>query len=181
MLRDFIWIAVTLCLLRPSELSAQDIGARIVYRAQQEIGVRELTGHNDGRQVALFLKSVNLSIGNPWCAAFIAYVLDQLHLEHPKSGYCPNWFVSNVVYRRGPPGSPLTNVNAGDVFGIYFESKHRIAHVGIIEQVTKGYIITIEGNTNEAGSREGDGVYRKKRLPRQIYAVSRWNGGTGWK
>lgn len=36
------------------------------------------------------------------------------------------------------------------------------------------FTITVEGNTNEAGSREGDGVYRKRRLKNQIYKISRW-------
>ena len=37
-----------------------------------------------------------------------------------------------------------------------------------------GFYITVEGNTSEAGSREGDGVYRKRRAKRTIYKASRW-------
>lgn len=59
-------------------------------------------------------------------------------------------------------------------FGLYFSEKRRIAHVGFIEKWTKQTITTVEGNTNQAGSREGDGVYRKIRLTRQIYAVTRF-------
>lgn len=61
-----------------------------------------------------------------------------------------------------------------DVFGIYFPEKKRIAHVGYIDRWSDKTVTTVEGNTNQAGSREGDGVYRKIRLTRQIYAVSRY-------
>ena len=62
----------------------------------------------------------------------------------------------------------------GDIFGLYFPEKARIAHVGFIDQWDGTWLITVEGNTNEAGSREGDGVYRKKRLVRTVYKVARY-------
>ena len=37
--------------------------------AKSQIGVKEATGHNDGKQVELYLASVNLTKGNPYCAA----------------------------------------------------------------------------------------------------------------
>ena len=45
---------------------------------------------------------------------------------------------------------------------------------GFIDKKDGNYYITVEGNTNEAGSREGDGVYRKRRHIKTIYAISRW-------
>jgi hypothetical protein len=36
-------------------------------------------------------------------------------------------------------------------------------HCGFVESVGSGRIKTIEGNTTAAGSREGDGVYRRTR------------------
>jgi hypothetical protein len=60
----------------------------------------------------------------------------------------------------------------GQVFGLYFESKKRVAHVGLIVSETKFSYITIEGNTDTDGSREGDGVYRKIRNKRSIYIIS---------
>jgi hypothetical protein len=35
----------------------------------------------------------------------------------------------------------------------------------------------VEGNTNEAGSNEGDGVYKKRRLINSIYQVANWVQG----
>lgn len=73
-----------------------------------------------------------------------------------------------VIYRGNrvyQPPSP------GDVFFIYYANKGRVAHTGFVHQWGTTTVVTVEGNTNEAGSREGDGVYKKKRLRRQIYAV----------
>ena len=63
---------------------------------------------------------------------------------------------------------------AGDVFGIFFAEKKRIAHCGFIDVWDSKWVITVEGNTNEKGSREGDGVYRKRRLAQQLYCIARY-------
>jgi hypothetical protein len=67
-----------------------------------------------------------------------------------------------------------------DVAGIYFPSKGRVAHVVLIEIWGENSVTTIEGNTSgsaESGSasdREGEGVYRKKRLKASLYKVRSW-------
>lgn len=143
-----------------------------IYR--NEIGVREQTGHNDGIRVETYLASCHLSKGNPWCAAFITWTYRTAGIKAVVSGYAPNWFQGkNIIYVRGSKKN--TSPQPADVFGIYFPAKKRIAHVGFIDEWKSGSLaITVEGNTNEAGSREGDGVYRKRRLKSQIYKVSRW-------
>lgn len=60
------------------------------------------------------------------------------------------------------------------MFGIWFQKLGRIAHVGFIHEWGCEWVVTVEGNTNDAGSREGDGVYMKRRINRQIYKVARW-------
>ena len=62
----------------------------------------------------------------------------------------------------------------GDVFGLYFPEKGRIAHVGFIDEWNDPWVITVEGNTNVLGGREGDGVYRKRRLVRTVDRVARY-------
>ncbi|MBC7759130.1 MAG: hypothetical protein H7069_09750 [Phormidesmis sp. FL-bin-119] len=61
-----------------------------------------------------------------------------------------------------------------DVFGLYFPEKGGIAHVGFIDEWKDPWVITVEGNTNVLGSREGDGVYRKRRLIRTVDKVARY-------
>lgn len=152
------------CTLKQNEV-------RKTYTA--EIGVRE-TGFNKGKRVEEYLKAAKLLPGNAWCAAFITWTFKQCNIKAVVSGYSPNWFQSNIVYKRDDNVNRHYSVAAGDVFGLYFESKKRIAHVGFIDKQDGNYFITVEGNTNEAGSREGDGVYRKRRHIKTIYAISRW-------
>ena len=112
-------------------------------------------GHNDGPFVKEVLASVGLGPGHPWCAAFNFYVFRKAGFASlvPRSAWSPDWVKGG---RRG-------EAYPADVFGIYFPSKGRVAHTGIVEATGKTFVTTIEGNTNAAGSREGDGVYRKKR------------------
>ncbi len=156
-------------------LNKTEVRNKVKHTCESQIGVRELTGNNDGLMVETFLRSVHLNKGNAWCAAFISWVYQQCEIVNPKSGWCPNWFpVDKVIYKISQPPINQETPQAGDVFGIYFSNKKRIAHVGLIIEWTDKYAVTVEGNTNDAGSREGDGVYKKKRLKRQIYAVSSW-------
>jgi len=65
-------------------------------------------------------------------------------------------------------------VRSGLVYGIYFPELRRIGHCGILERVQGDFVIGIEGNTNVAGSREGDGVYRRMRHKRSIAKFAEW-------
>ena len=65
-------------------------------------------------------------------------------------------------------------VQPGIIFGIYFPKLKRVGHCGIVESIRDDWITTIEGNTNAAGSREGDGVYRKVRKKATIHSFSDW-------
>ncbi|MFB5944250.1 peptidoglycan-binding protein [Albibacterium profundi] len=167
-----------------------------------EVGVRERTGRNDGHRVAEYLRYTDLGEGYAWCASFVSWVYGQAGYPEPRTAWSPALFpAKRVIWRRGDkvrppephsgarhlrissakPGTDDTNIKdrvsipqKGDVFGIYFNSVKRIAHAGFVDEWGDKYVVTVEGNTNEAGSREGDGVYRKRRLISSIYRVSSW-------
>lgn len=161
-----------------STAEAQTVRHCVAQSYTREIGVREATGKNDGKSVEKYLASTNLTKGYAWCAAFINWNLSQCGATHNNSAWSPDWFPRHrIVWISSAVGSGLnsgTLPQKGDVFGIYFASKGRIAHVGFIEQWGDKKVITVEGNTNTAGSREGDGVYKKIRLKSQIYVVANW-------
>jgi hypothetical protein len=151
---------------------------RQIYMSQ--IGVREKPS-NSGPQVEKYLKYVDLPKGNPWCAAFVCWVLGEAGLENPRSGWSPALFgVRHVIWdwkqrtRNKEPRTKSQEPGLGDVFGIYFPEKGRIAHVGFVDHWDGTWMISVEGNTNMAGSREGDGVYRKMRLVSSLHKVSRY-------
>jgi len=161
---------------------------RLIYTSQ--IGVREKQS-NSGPAIETYLRYVGLPKGNPWCAAFVCWVLGQADVDNPRTGWSPALFPENrVIWKKSEnlynePGIRKQELfrtdkrealipRTGDVFGIYFTDKKRIAHVGFVDQWLGDWLITVEGNTNDPGSREGDGVYRKRRQVRSVYRVARY-------
>jgi len=126
------------------------------------------------------LKSVGINFPAPWCAAYVGIVCRNSCISYPYSGFVPNWSVGTwkekVVFdKRKASRSVLpTEVRRGDIATIYFSSLKRDAHIFIILGVTeKGNLITIEGNTNDNGSRDGYGVFVRVRELWQVSKVIR--------
>lgn len=103
----------------------------------------------------------------------MAWVLTQNDVPNPKSAWSPAWFPTQKVIWQSN-GLKIRLPLPGDVFGIYFNSMGRIAHVGFVHRFGDKFTVTVEGNTNDASSREGDGVYIKRRPTRQLYRVARY-------
>jgi len=169
----FIFCILFIAILFNSTYGSTLIQNQVRNTYLKELGVRE-NGFNKGDRVEEYLRAANLKAGAPWCAAFITWTFKQNNVKAVVSGYSPNWFVNNVVYKRDDNVKRNYVATVGDVFGLWFANKNRIAHVGFIDSRQGDYYITVEGNTNEAGSREGDGVYKKRRHIKTIYAISRW-------
>lgn len=137
----------------------------ILCIAQAQLGIREATGKNDGVAVEQYLIYTNNKKGEPWCASFVSWVYGQAGYPLPRTAWSPALF---------PLGTRTDEPQPADVFGIYFSKLKRIAHCGMVERTRANWIYTIEGNTNLAGSREGDGVYRKIRHRRNIKYYANW-------
>ena len=154
-------------------------GNNVVAIATKEIGVRETT-QNRGVQVEIYLKSVGLDYshgytypGFSWCAAFVKWCMIKANIVTPgmnamaASCYNPD----NVVYSDSVFHKAFA---PGDIFTIYFESLGRVGHCGIISNINGNILSTIEGNTNNDGSRNGNGVYARSRNISEIHSISRW-------
>jgi hypothetical protein len=167
----FSLFGLLLALQSPVTASPRDELVRI---AEAEIGVVEKTGQNDGERIKEYLAVTGLSEGYPWCAAFVAWCHLQAKISSPHSAYSPDWFKTNVIWRRDRDTQEHSQVEpqSGDVFGIYFSSLERVAHVGIVKTWRRDVVVTIEGNSNPDGGREGYGVFSRRRLTSQIYVVS---------
>ena len=149
------------------------VRTRVAETYLSQIGVVEATGNNDGPEVESYLAVTGFSAGAPWCAAFVAWAYTINDVPNPRSAWSPSWFPpSNVIYTRGFKSG--TYPQQGDVFGLYYANLGRIAHVGFVHQWGDKIVITVEGNTNEDGSREGNRVAMKRRPIRTIYKVSRY-------
>ncbi|HWL50800.1 MAG TPA: CHAP domain-containing protein [Chthoniobacteraceae bacterium] len=149
-----------------------DVGRKLV-------GTTEKTGKNDGPVIEAIQKSVGIqSPGDPYCAAFNYWCYQQAGHGSlaPRSGWSPDWVRSPTWTTAKGGRTP----KPADAFGIYFASKKRVAHTGLIETWGDSSAVTLEGNTSPsaefgaASDRDGDGIWRKRRLIRQIYAVRDW-------
>lgn len=146
----------------------------VVATYRSEIGTREATGHNDGDRVEMFLASCGRYRGDAWCAAYVNWALEENNCNRAESGWSPSWHPKSKLIYRPSAGINKQVPRPGDVFGIWYSKLGRLGHTGFIDQWGSEITITVEGNTNDAGSREGDGVYRKRRVTRTIHSVSNW-------
>ena len=143
---------------------------QVMATFRSQIGVQQ-TGDNTGPEVDMYLAAAGLGPGHPWCAAFIAWGLQQHDIQAPQSAaWSPAWFpVSRTIDNE--------QAQAGDIGGIYFRTLKRIAHVFVYDHNPvrgSNFVVTIEGNTNDDGSRNGHSVMRKKRSKNVIHKTSNW-------
>lgn len=132
-----------------------------LQKAISQLGVEELPrGSNAGASVEKYLKSVGLGKGYSWCMAFVYWCTKesatQLGLLNPlsKTAGVLDMFNKEVDLRVKVP-------QTGDIF--IMEFGHGNGHTGIVEKVVGTTLHTIEGNTNDEGSREGYEVCRRTR------------------
>ena len=173
----FLLAAVCLCLLPCSSNVAQPYPATPAKATQQfrprlsaiytaELGVKESTGTNDGTRVEEYLRYTGLGKGNEWCAAFVCWCYHRAGRQRPRNPWGPSLFPKvRVVWQRGKPKNSVPR--PGDVFGSWNNSKKRISHVGFVAQWDGKYLITTEGNSNNA-------VERRRRPVSTIYKVADW-------
>ena len=151
-------------------MNGKDIPEKMVALAREEIGVSEVDGTNCGPRVDEYKGATWLDAdkGWPWCAAFICWLVreaiegEEIKFKRPRTAGAwdfENWAkqqVANGIDLRKPTNE---DIKAGDIVVFSF------SHIGLaVKDIdSSGYVVTIEGNTNGAGSREGGSVLEKKR------------------
>ena len=144
-----------------------------LYYAVTQLGACEdPPGSNRGVEVANYLRSVGLPGGYAWCAAFVHWcyqtAADELSVLNPvwkTAGVMTHW---RECHRNGGKRLDRLKISPSAILpGMIFVMDYGggKGHTGIVESVdVKGERLTaIEGNTNEAGSREGIYVMRRER------------------
>lgn len=145
---------------------------KVLATFESQVGVKENLGANDSKEIREYLKiGAKLNAPAYYCAAFVCWGFTINGVDNPRTGWSPGLFPSNHVINL-----KTTTPEPCDVVGIYHNDMGRIAHVLIIKRWPRGdtYFISIEGNTNNNGSRNGDGVYEKRRPKRSAHKISRW-------
>lgn len=132
---------------------------RALEMARTQLGREEKPrGSNWGETVQMYLNSVGINFPAAWCMAFVYWCYKQAGMtkEIPKTGGCLGmWYTIADKYRSAKPA-------VGAI--VVFDHGKGLGHVGIIERIEGKELHTIEGNTNNNGSREGYAVERKVRL-----------------
>lgn len=145
------------------------LGKSALEVAKTQIGKAENPlGSNWGTPVKDYLKSVGINFPASWCMAFVYWCFNQNGINPLiKSGgvlHCWN----NADKKHRVVGEP----QLGDIFIMDFGKG--LGHTGIVEKVDANFIYTIEGNTNDSGSREGIMVCRKQRPKTKIKGYLRY-------
>lgn len=140
--------------------------------ATSQVGVlEEPPGSNRGPQVDEYLKAVGLdpSTGSfPWCAAFIFWSFEKaaLRVGTPNPVICTGGVLDHWN-KAGHAGikrllrdevlDDFSLVRPGLIFVISTGGGN--GHMGLVQDFRDDRLITIEGNTNLPGDREGVGVF----------------------
>ena len=140
----------------------------LVFLAQQHLAVRprEIGGQNCGSWVRLYMRGND---GNewPWCAGFVSFIFEyaaqRLEIEMPfdTTFSCDvlaiqaqqnNMFISEEQLQSGE--ILPSQIPHGSIF-LRRRSENDWNHTGIVINFREESIETIEGNSNDSGSREG--------------------------
>ncbi|MFI1796449.1 peptidoglycan-binding protein [Streptomyces sp. NPDC020379] len=138
-------------------------GAReFISVAREEIGYRE--GFSDGHwdNDNKFGRWYGMN-EEAWCGMFVSWAADRSGNGDivPRYAWCPagvEWFQDRGRWSAYPA-----------VGSVVFFGPGGGSHTGICIAYTDDEITTIEGNTNDSGSAEGDGVYLKTRPRKSSY------------
>lgn len=147
-----------------------DLAERALQIIIGQLGQQEHPkGSNWGRPVQDYLAAVKINFPASWCMALVYYCYEQAAMQLG---------ITNPLYQTGGVLSQwnnskqhhVGNPQSGDIFIMDFG--HGLGHTGIIETIDKSALKlslhTIDGNTNDTGSREGFEVCRKIRDPQKM-------------
>ena len=155
------------------EPSLVDTRAEVAAIYKSQVGVRERTGNNDGKDVEKYLKSVGLGKGFAWCAAFVHWCLNQAGVKNSINAWAPTAHnKKNIVYFNN---KFKKDPQQADVITLYYSNKGRIGHTGFFDHMqSENMTVNYEGNTNRGNSNEGDGVYITFRPLKTLYSITSW-------
>ena len=135
--------------------------ARVLDVARSQIGIRENPPYSNDVPYSRWMGMV----GQPWCDMFVSWCFHTAGLGAVEGrwAYTPAHANNFAARHRWHPGT--AGAQPGDVVFFDFPGPpYRISHVGFVESIhPSGGIVTIEGNTNAAGSRDGGSVMRHTR------------------
>lgn len=130
--------------------------------AQSQIGQQENPlGSNWGEPVKSYLGSVGIGFPASWCMAFVFWCFKKSSEELKLTNTAIKTGGVLKAWNDAPKEMKASVPSIGSVFIMDFGKG--LGHTGIVEKFDAVNVYTIEGNTNDTGSREGVEVCRKVR------------------
>ena len=147
------------------------LGKKTLEIAISQLGVQEIPKNsNAGPAVEKYLKSVGLGKGYSWCMAFMYWCAKEASTQLGVLN--PLFKTAGVLAMYNKEQHLIVTIpQPGDIFIMDFGKGQ--GHTGIVEKVENNTVHTIEGNTNDEGSREGYEVCRRERKISTIKAYLR--------
>lgn len=140
---------------------------RVLEIAKAEKGYhegRDANGNwNNHQKYSPAVPGLEWSDWQAWCATFVSWVALSADVAdlYPRTASCAagvSWFKNRKRFSEYPA------IGAQVFFG-----SGGGTHTGLVYSYDNDYIYTVEGNTNDSGSPQGDGVYFQKRARRDAY------------
>lgn len=165
--------------------AASPLLAATLRFAAGEVGVMEdPLGSNRGPRVDQYLRSAGIdpTTGSyPWCAAFVYFCFqqaaNQLGIKNPvirTDGMLDHWNkvgLANIKRLDSQTCIAMPSLALPGMVFVIIHPSSTAGHTGLVEKVEGNFLTTIEGNTNDNGSREGIGVFRRNQ--RTIASINR--------
>ena len=134
------------------------------------------TGTKYGRWYASYTNSSYFGQnGVPYCAMFVAWVLNQAGQSCPGMPTAAVLTAYNSAKKSGALRSNVRDAQPGDLVIFNWKDGGKVQdHIGFVEKNLGSYLQTIEGNTSSgtSGSQgNGGGVYRRTRSWGNVYAI----------
>lgn len=139
----------------------------IVRLAKSQVGYHEGRDRNGTwnniQKFSPQVPTLAWSQGQAWCCTFVSWCAEKSNLAgyYPCTASCRTameWWKAHNLWSEYPA------IGAQVIYG-------NGEHTGLVVGYDADYIYAVEGNTNNNGSAEGDGVYLKKRPRRDAYVT----------
>lgn len=169
----FIYLLLLLCCMVPLacfksevEVEVEPLTPEHLNIALSFLGTTD-DGKNSGPEVDRFLRSVRLPTGNPWCAAFVSFCLEEASVTLPavRSGLARHFLTREAMIAEHVKRTNTT-LEPGTIVG-WKRGNTQFGHLGFVKEWSGRCGKTIEGNTSQpghAGSEfNGGGVWIKER------------------
>lgn len=139
----------------------------VLLLARSQVGFHEgknKLGWDNVQKYSEQLPGFAWSDGQPWCASFAQWCLWQAGIDVPAGARSASCATAVAAYKKAKRFTVYPVIGAQIFYG-----PGGGTHCGIVTGWDLQHVQTVEGNTNDTGSAEGDGVYTKERERRIEY------------